>query len=309
MLKIGLEYFLKLSLSYRAWSLEQWQKERLCHKAMGDFETLDLNTLILILEKAQLRFFQSGAIYVDADFCIQRTIVLEAYWQGREHTTAFIEEVHTEMAHEWSDLENYFIDARPLQTHADGLEVEVWLLSKVKVNVYLQALQKKHVRLKALSIEGERGMGLNLLPWRQHVAHRHQYAVYLRVGLLPALVLLLAWSGLFYENSVFAHQQKIAARLNKQENQYLETHSETLTLGDTLPVLTHLTHVDLLSVNAQGQLSVSGSVTQPSEVSLQLQQFSEQAAVEPNSLHDLKVHEEHGQTQWQASFQLVRVNP
>ncbi len=305
-MKLGFGYHLSLSVSHHAWHAVQQHPSHGNQATSQAFERFDPATLDQALTQLKLHFWQSYTLTVAADFCTQQIILLDAIWQERAQTQAFLQEVQAEMAHELDQLEDYFWDARPLQLNSDGLEVEVFLLAKTKVSAYLKACQAKHLRLSALHVDGEANQGLNLFPWRQQINRRQQQRRALRLSLLPVLMLLLMGGGLSYEQALLSHQQKTQTRLQKQEAQYLEANPDSFKVLEILPILNHLNQVDRLQMNAEGQIEVSGVSANAAEVSPQLQSFGEQAAIEKNALHELKVQTSEGKTHWQADFQLLR---
>ena len=305
---MGRRYHLRVFISYHAWRVVQTKKSRLCHESEHAFDTFELDAFVGDLAHAKLKYFQTYELSVSADFCLQRTVLIDAVWQGREQTLEFLEEVRAEITHEFDDLDHYFMDMRPLNLSEDGLEVDVFLLPKIKVSAILKACQAQHLRLQAIYITDEIGRGLNLFPWRQRKIKSHKYRRALRLGLLPACVFLMSLGYVYYENILLERQQKSALRLQKQEAKYRESDSNSLRLGDALPVLGRLNAVEKIQIDAAGQINVSGFATKSADVSEKIQSIEEQTAIEKNSLHDLNVQEEKGQTFWQASFQLMRAD-
>ena len=304
-----LKTHLAILVSHHAWQVMQTKKSTLCYKVEHAFERFELAPFAQALQHAKLHYFQTYELSVSADFCMQRTVLIDAIWHGQEQTLDFLEEVRAEVAHEFDNLDTYFIDARPFNLGADGLEVEVFLLSKITIHAYLQACQVKHLRLRAISIAGEEGQGLNLFPWRQQQFRHQKILRYLRICLLPVLFFLMTLVFLYYENALLDHQQEVARRLQKQETKYREAESSKFSLGEVLPVLESLNGVEKIQVNAEGQIKLFGFSTKQSDVTQQIQAIGEQNGIEKNSLHDLSLQEEKSRTAWQVSFQVARTDP
>ena len=280
---------MRIAIGYDVWRVTQWQKILLCQEVENYFETFDVTAFSQALGQVKVKRFQAYELILTRDFCTVMTIMLDAEWQHRVKTLAFMDEVRAEITHEIEAPEDYFIDAHPLQSGPEGLEVEVLLVSKLKINAYLKACQAKHLRLKAIYIEDEMASGLNLFPWREKQLQDHQQAFYFRIFLLPALVFLIAFLGLYYENGILVHQQKIALRLQKQAEKYTEENPNAFNLGDALPLLHHLNEVDQLKIDVEGEVTVSGMALKSEAVSPQIQALSDNAALEKNSLHDVKI--------------------
>ncbi len=295
-----------IEISHQAWRVSQWRNSVLQAEQKCAFESFEAARLEQAFIQLKVRRFQAYTVCVAADFCVRRTVMIEAQWQGREETVAFWKEVQAEIAHEFEQPDDYFMDAKALECGPEGLEVQVFILPKIKIAGYLNVCQQRHLRLHKIEIAGEIGQGLNVYPWRQQRVQRQRWAVYLRVLALPMLVLLGACGYLYVENNLLSHQQKIAAHLHKQEVQYLADNPDAFTVQDALIAIQPLAAVNSLKIDAEGQLDLSGFAAQPAAVSAQLQEVGDQAGLVKNSLHDLQVHEDKGRTLWQASFQLAR---